>query len=109
MIETKSQKCNPEFEKNVQFIQSIFYCPRFQISACTWETLLFLSPRCHVFLLLPSVMSTGFPRLAGRWALRHWLKHPRNLTSKCVTGCQCLYTWRRLVERIRITGRRVIH
>lgn len=27
-----------------------------------------------------------------------------------MTGCQCLYTWRRLVERIRITGRRrVIH
>jgi len=62
-----------------------------------------------VFLLSPSVMSAGSPRLVAGCALRHWLKHPRNLTSKCVTGCQCLYTWRRLVERIRITVRRVIH
>lgn len=59
---------------------------------------------CHVFLLLPNVHD-GFPQLTAGWALRQWLKHPRNLTSKCVTGCQCLYTWRRLVERIRITGR----
>jgi hypothetical protein len=69
-----------------------------------WEISLFLLPRRHVFLLLPSIMSIGFPRLAVGWVLRHWLKHPRNLTSKCVTGCQCLYTWRRLVERIWITG-----
>lgn len=55
-----------------------------------------------MFLLLPCAPGSRFPRLA-EWTLRHWLKHPRNLTSKCVTGCQCLYTWRRLVERIRIT------
>lgn len=63
------------------------------------ETPLFLS---RVFVV--AELYGGFPRTAG-WALRQWLKHPRNLTSKCVTGCQCLYTWRRLVERIRITGR----